>query len=62
MKPTAETQCAWWPDHEGLNTWQSQCGLLWGLANDASPKENQMNYCPKCGKELVEELEENGKD
>lgn len=58
MKSTAETQCVWWPDHEESSIWQSQCGLIWVLANGASPKENQVNYCPNCGKELVEVLEE----
>ena len=57
MKPKAETQCVWRPDHEEPNVWQSQCGLLWMLENDDTPTENQMNYCPKCGKELVEEME-----
>lgn len=58
MKPLTKTQCAWWPDSWESNIWHSQCGLLWMLENDLSPTENQMNFCPKCGRELVEEVKE----
>ena len=34
--------------------WESNCGLTWCFENPCSnPKDHTMNYCPKCGKELV---------
>lgn len=31
----------------------SVCGKLWVL-NDGTPKNNEMNYCPKCGAKMGE--------
>ena len=30
-----------------------KCGLLWSFDNDYGLQENQMNYCPKCGRRIV---------
>jgi len=36
------------------NLWQcSECGEEWILAEDG-PKENNMDYCPKCGRKITE--------
>ena len=35
----------------------SNCGLLWFLT-DSTPKEAEMNYCPKCGERAEAEEEE----
>ncbi|QEM41046.1 hypothetical protein [Pseudomonas phage vB_PaeM_RP7] len=41
-----------WSQAGGL--WFSDCGLEWTFIEDG-PKENGMNYCPKCGKVLLSE-------
>ena len=41
-----------WKEVDGY--WVSSCGLEWQLPNDDTPKENGMNYCPKCGAVLIE--------
>lgn len=32
--------------------WFSDCGLDWQFSNPETPIENEMHYCPKCGKKL----------
>lgn len=32
--------------------WSSECGLYWQFPNPETPAENEMSYCPKCGKKL----------
>mgnify|MGYP001281092574 CR=1 FL=1 len=32
--------------------WSSNCGLDWQFSNPETPAENEMHYCPKCGKKL----------
>ena len=27
-----------------------KCGLAWQIPNDYTLKENNVNYCPKCGR------------
>jgi len=43
--------CRWvyeeWDDY-----WEGDCGVTWQLL-DNMPAENNMNYCPKCGRPLV---------
>ena len=51
-------KCTWRLEDYDHGHWESECGLNWYMSNDDTPIENSMNYCPKCGKELVEELEE----
>jgi hypothetical protein len=36
------------------DTWQADCGAMWTFT-DGGPTENDMNFCPKCGKPLIEE-------
>ena len=34
--------------------WECQkCGLAW-ILNDGTPKDNEMCYCPKCGRKILE--------
>ena len=47
-----ETKCYWYADQD-LN-WNSTCGECWCF-EDGGPKANRMNFCPFCGKPLVEE-------
>lgn len=35
--------------------WHTDCGLDWQFSNPETPAENEMAYCPKCGKRLEEE-------
>ena len=34
----------------------SECGLLWWL-EAGTPKDNEMYYCPKCGKRMDDFIE-----
>lgn len=35
----------------------SECGLMWAL-EEGSPKDNEMYYCPKCGKRMDDFIED----
>lgn len=36
------------------NTWEcSKCREWWTLI-EGTPKDNNMNYCPKCGDEIID--------
>ena len=51
-----------WRNNKGTALWEchyggdytSDCGLEWNMSNKDSPSENEMHFCPKCGKKLVE--------
>lgn len=44
--------CVYILEDEDGNTWEcSKCGELWQLISGA-PKDNNMNYCPSCGRPL----------
>ena len=45
-------KCEW--SRESDDVWRSDCGLLWEFDNEETPKANNMNYCPQCGKILEE--------
>lgn len=30
------------------------CNLMWFMATKTTPKQNEMNYCPKCGYPIEE--------
>lgn len=53
-----KSECKWYLEDYNFSQWESDCGLSWYMSNDETPKENEMNYCPKCGRKLIEELEE----
>ena len=44
------TKCKWKYD-ETHEKWDTQCGEAFCLL-DGGPKDNGMNFCPYCGKEL----------
>ena len=47
-----DEKCEW--SRESDDVWRSDCGLLWEFDNEETPKANNMNYCPQCGKILEE--------
>jgi len=47
-----DDKCRWTYDEED-DAWDGTCGIKWQLTNDGTPRENGMNYCPSCGKELL---------
>lgn len=56
--------CEWTQEDNENNTWQGQCGMAFVLES-GTPDENEMIYCPKCGKLVrtiifieLEEMEE----
>ena len=47
-----DDQCIWKEDQDGA--WDTECGNRFDIIN-GTPIENQMNFCPFCGKGLQEE-------
>lgn len=48
-------------EHECDDCWYcSSCGIVWQTLNGASPKENDMKFCPCCGAKMDEGVEANG--
>ena len=45
-------ECVWKQDEDGV--WETGCHNMFVL-NDGTPKDNDMKYCPYCGKIVVEE-------
>lgn len=45
--------CEWHVDDDEANAWLSACGLTWWF-EVGSPIENEMAYCPKCGRHLTQ--------
>ncbi len=38
---------------DGATAWTcSACGETWFLPNGTTPQENNMNYCPNCGRKI----------
>jgi len=54
MKKRKSEICRWKEDSEGW--WGGSCGIRWCF-DDGTPTENDVCYCPKCGKWMVEESE-----
>ena len=60
---SCEGDCLWITEHEIITErcawkdtgeyWESSCGLHFSI-NDGTPAENEMKYCTKCMKEIVE--------
>ena len=45
--------CIWMEDGDG--GYSTSCGKAF-IINDGTPEENGMNYCPFCGKPLMQEV------
>ena len=50
-----KTPCYWKYDDSDFDysCWEGSCGAAWYL-EEGTPKENNMDYCPECGGDLVE--------
>ena len=46
-----------WAQVPHIEVWTTSCEFEW-LLNQGTPASNGMNYCPKCGKLLVEKQTE----
>ncbi len=61
VKQHSQETCNW-RDNRGTGLWEchyggdytGECGIEWNMPNKLSPSENEMNFCPKCGRKLVE--------
>jgi len=51
--------CEWQIHDEEANAWESACGLVWWF-EVGSPAENEMAYCPKCGRHLTQRAVDEG--
>ena len=50
---TTTDVCTWTLDDEDSKALARTCGSLWCFES-CGPTENEMRYCPYCGKPLVE--------
>jgi hypothetical protein len=46
-----ENDCVW--EYQGEGVWDTECGDSFIILED-TPHENNMEYCPFCGRELQE--------
>jgi hypothetical protein len=53
--PIAHGFCTWkhTDDVHMPDTWEADCGAMWSFI-EGGPKDNNMNFCHKCGKPLTE--------
>lgn len=62
VKQHSQETCNWrnnkdtdgWYEWSDCGDYSSDCGLEGNMSNDDSPLENDMNFCPKCGRKIVE--------
>lgn len=52
LEKSERGECHWHLEDKDWGDWLSDCGLEWYLEAE-NPTENEMRYCPKCGKVLV---------
>lgn len=48
-----ETKTCEWKEHSN-GGWVGSCKLRWWL-DEGTPKQNEMKFCPKCGKSIKQE-------
>lgn len=51
--------CVW--AFDVLGAWRGTCGIWWSCEFE-TPKDNGMNFCPRCGKRLKQKGGENERD
>lgn len=54
-KEDSVATCEWTPDDfpDAGNSWTTSCRQAWEFNNEENPIENEMLYCPFCGRTLV---------
>jgi len=58
--PLKKPTCLWTEDDdEGI--WHTSCGAAWTF-EDGGPKDNKMNFCMACGRELEEQERDGEKE
>lgn len=45
--------CDWSRADADTDLWEGTCGVAFCL-NDGTPTENEMKFCPRCGRKLIE--------
>lgn len=50
--------CRWKLTDDEMDLWEGDCGAAWNFIEGGDPKENEMSYCPKCGRKLEQVLPE----
>lgn len=53
----AQQETCKWTYDEWHDCWDTECGNAYQVT-EGTPKENNMKFCPYCGKALVEEKKE----
>jgi hypothetical protein len=54
--PAQPAACTWSQvdDEHTPDTWEADCGAMWTFT-DGGPADNDMKFCPKCGKHVEQE-------
>ena len=53
LKKWQSATCHWsCPEPEDDAYWETDCGLVWEF-QEGGPRENDVRFCPKCGRRLV---------
>lgn len=52
LRERAQDVCHWKLTDDESSLWESDCDLVWSFPDGGFPEENEMNYCPKCGRKL----------
>lgn len=53
--------CTWKTVDEDNNVWGGECGSDWML-DEGTPEENDMKFCPNCGRPLVQVIRSLGEE
>lgn len=55
LKPLPlEAYCFWYEDGEGSELWVTECDKDFSLLGDGTPSEQEIVFCPFCGKPIDE--------
>jgi hypothetical protein len=47
-------KCTWRQNEDGWWEADAPCHITWETPDGSFPREHKMNFCPQCGKPLVE--------
>ena len=51
-----------WKEDSWYEYWETTCGITWTFPDSGVPCENDVNYCPNCGKPVYDEPYEEASD